>query len=68
MERALVDRGTLLVIVDPLARVGLSLSLTAHHPAARPRVALKAALCASGVLVLCAFSGATLLKDLGIQL
>ena len=58
----------LLVIVDPLASVGLYLSLTAHHPADRPRVALKAALFASGVLVLCAFSGATLLKYLGIQL
>jgi multiple antibiotic resistance protein len=58
----------LLVIVDPLASIGLYLSLTAHHPADRPRVACKAALFASGVLVLCAFSGATLLKYLGIEL
>ena len=58
----------LLVIVDPLASIGLYLSLTARHPADRPWVACKAALFASGVLVLCAFGGATLLKYLGIEL
>jgi len=58
----------LLVIVDPLASIGLCLSLT-HRSAVHPAwVALKAALFAAVVLVGVAFGGARALDLLGIKL
>ena len=58
----------LLVIVDPLASIGLFVSLT-HRSAANPAwVALKAALFAGVVLVGFAFGGAIALDLLGIKL
>src|SRR5262250_104076 len=58
----------LLVIVDPLASIGLFLSLTRRSAAHPAWVALKAALFATVVLVGVAFGGARALDLLGIQL
>lgn len=59
----------LFVVVDPLASIGLYLGLTARADRkARDRIALKACLFASAVLLLFAVAGQGLLRYLGIEL
>lgn len=69
MTQFLVSLGTLFAIVDPITLVGPFLAMTPmESDQARKKIALRAVIISTVILILCALLGETILKIFGITL
>lgn len=69
MTQFLISLGTLFAIVDPITLVGPFLAMTPmESDQARKKIALRAVIISTVILILCALLGETILKIFGITL